>query len=84
MNAGRVPFLGRSREEGSGAWARLVGAVMRRPVLDALASAGFLLVLAIPMLRLQIGVTDFTNFPDQIDGVQAVKLLEAKWPAGTV
>jgi RND superfamily putative drug exporter len=35
------------------------------------------------MLHLRIGVTDFTSFPDQIDGVQAVKLLDAKWPQGS-
>ncbi len=57
---------------------------MRRPVIFAVLSAGILLVLAIPWLHLQIGVTDFTSFPDQIDGVQAVKQLEAKWPQGSV
>jgi RND superfamily putative drug exporter len=28
-------------------------------------------------------VTDFTSFPDQIDGVQAVKLLNQEWPQGS-
>src|SRR3954454_17833125 len=32
VNTGRIPFFGRSREEGSGIWARMVGGVMRRPV----------------------------------------------------
>ena len=27
-------------------------------------------------------LTDFTSFPDEIDGVQAVKLLDEKWPQG--
>ena len=34
-------------------------------------------------LHLRIGITDITSFPDQIDGVQAIKLLNAKWPQGS-
>jgi uncharacterized membrane protein YdfJ with MMPL/SSD domain len=83
VNTGRVPYFGRDRGEGSGIWARLVSAVMRRPVRLAVLSAAFLLVLAVPVLHLRIGLTDFTSFPDQIDGVQAVKLLNAKWPQGS-
>ena len=83
VNAGRVPFIRRDGAEGSGIWARIVTGVMRRPVRWAVLSAAFLLVLAFPVLQLRIGLTDFTSFPDQIDGVQAVKLLDAKWPAGT-
>jgi RND superfamily putative drug exporter len=83
VNTGRVPFFGRERTEGSGFWARLVTAVMRRPVRYAVLSTAFLLLLASPWLHLRIGVTDFTSFPDQIDGVQAVKLLDAHWPQGS-
>ena len=83
VNVGRVPFFGRDRREGSGMWSSLVSAVMRRPVRLALVATAALLVLAAPMLHLRIGVTDFTSFPDQIDGVQAVKLLDEKWPQGS-
>jgi uncharacterized membrane protein YdfJ with MMPL/SSD domain len=83
VNAGRVPLLGRDRPEGSGLWSTLVSAVMRRPIRLALVAAAALLVLAAPTLHLRIGVTDFTSFPDQIDGVQAVKLLNEKWPQGS-
>jgi uncharacterized membrane protein YdfJ with MMPL/SSD domain len=83
VNAGRVPFLRRDGTEGAGIWARIVTTVMRRPARWAALSAGFLLFLAIPVLQLRLGITDFTSFPNQIDGVQAVKLLDAKWPQGT-
>jgi len=43
-----------------------------------------MLTLAFPWINLRIGVTDFTSFPDAIDGVQAVKLIDAKWPQGGV
>jgi uncharacterized membrane protein YdfJ with MMPL/SSD domain len=72
------------RPEGSGAWARLVTLVMRRPVSMVLASAALLLVLAFPiLLHLRIGVTDITGFPRSIDGVAGILLLNEKWPQGT-
>ena len=83
VNLGRIPFFGRSREEGSGIWARMVRVVMRRPVGLGAAAVLLLLVLASPWLHLRIGLTDFTSFPDKIDGVQAVKLLNEKWPQGS-
>ena len=83
VNTGRVPFIRRDRSEGAGLWARMVTAVMRRPWRLGLLAAAFLVVLAVPVSHLRIGVTDITAFPDQIDGVQAIKLLYAKWPQGT-
>jgi RND superfamily putative drug exporter len=82
VNTGRVPWFGRDRAE-HGIWARLVTAVMRRPVRLLLVAAVALLVLAGPVVQLRIGVTDFTSFPDQIDGVQAIKQLNAHWPQGS-
>jgi RND superfamily putative drug exporter len=83
VNRGSVPFMNRTGDEGRGFWARIVTAVMRRPWRFAVISAAFLLFLATPVLQLRIGVTDFTSFPDQIDGVQAVKALNQHWPQGT-
>jgi putative drug exporter of the RND superfamily len=83
VNAGRVPFIRRYGSEGVGVWARLVTAVMRRPWRLAFIAAAFLVALAAPVAHLRIGLTDITSFPDQIDGVQAIKLLYAKWPQGT-
>ena len=82
VNKGRVPYFGRERPEGVGFWARFVTAVMRHPWRYAFLSAAFMLVLAFPWIHLRIGITDFTSFPDEIDGVQAVKLIDAKWPQG--
>ena len=83
VNRGRIPFFGREREEGSGLWSRLVGGVMRRPVPLAIGAVVVLLLLASPAVHLRIGITDITSFPDRIDGVQAIKLLYAKWPQGS-
>ena len=84
INTGSVPFFGRDRDAANGFWARFVLAVMRRPGRYAILATAFMLILASPWIRLRIGVTDFTSFPDQIDGVQAVKLIDAKWPQGGI
>ncbi len=82
VNRGRVPYFGRDREEGGGIWARLVRVVMRRPIRWAIVATASLLLLASPILHMRIGITDFTSFPGEVDGVQAVKLLDEKWPQG--
>ena len=84
INTGRVPYFGRDRDAANGIWARFVLAVMRHPWRYAILSTAFMLILASPWIHLRIGVTDFTSFPDEIDGVQAVKLIDAKWPQGGI
>jgi RND superfamily putative drug exporter len=71
-----------SRPEGSGFWAALVNGVMARPIVMAVASAALLLALAVPVLHLRTGITDITGFPDSIDGVAGITLLNEKWPQG--
>ena len=83
VNRFRVPFVRRDGEEGSGPWGRLVRLVMRRPLVYAVAAVAILVLGASPVLRLHIGQADFSSFPDSIDSVRAVSLLDAKWPAGS-
>jgi RND superfamily putative drug exporter len=83
VNRLRLPFISRDREEGSGPWAAVVRAVMARPIVAAVGTALVLLVVASPLLRLHMGQADFTSFPDSLDGVQAVNLLNEKWPNGS-
>jgi RND superfamily putative drug exporter len=71
------------RQEGSGFWGGLVIAVMSRPIRLTIVSAAVLLALAFPVLHLRTGITDINAFPDSIDGVAGIKLLDEKWPEGT-
>ena len=71
------------RQEGSGFWGRLVTAVMARPIRLMILSAALLLALGTPVLHLRTGVSDIDAFPDSIDGVAGIKLLNEKWPHGT-
>jgi uncharacterized membrane protein YdfJ with MMPL/SSD domain len=56
IDRGRIPFLPHLRTEGepSRFWPAAVGAVMRRPVLAVVLSAGLLVALALPALRLHV------------------------------
>jgi RND superfamily putative drug exporter len=83
IDRGRVPYFGRPKAEGSGFWARIVGVVMRRPVVAALAAAVFMLALASPVTRIHLGQGDLSAIPDTLDAVQAINLMNAKWPTGT-
>ena len=82
VNRLRIPIIGRDREEGSGLWATIVRAVMRRPVVSFVLAAAALIGLASPTFRLHLGTADFSSFPDTLDVVQAVNLLNAKYPTG--
>jgi RND superfamily putative drug exporter len=46
-------------------------------------SAAVLLALATPVLHLRTGITDINAFPDSIDGVAGIQMLNDKWPQGT-
>ena len=83
VNRLRIPIVGRDRPEGSGIWAKLVRAVMARPIRAAVLTAVLLIVVSSPVVRLHMGQADFTSFPDSLDGVQAVNILNEKWPSGS-
>ena len=72
-----------SRQEGSGFWGTLVMGVMARPIRLTILSAAFLVALASPVSHLRTGIADITAFPDTIDGVAGIKVLNEKWPEGT-
>ena len=83
IDSGHVPYFGRSREEGSGAWSALVRFVSRRPVPSALISGAFLVLLAGPFLRLHVGSGDLSSYPSSLESVRAVELLNRRWPGGS-
>jgi RND superfamily putative drug exporter len=83
VNWGRIPLIGRDREEGSGIWGRLVSMVMRYPVAFVIITLAILVGLAVPVLHLKMGNNSIEGLPDNLDAVQAYHLLNDKWPQGT-
>ncbi len=71
-----------SRPPGSGLWARLVNAVMSRPVMMTVLSGALLIAVALPVTRLRTGVTDITGLPSSIDGIAGIKLINERFPFG--
>jgi RND superfamily putative drug exporter len=71
-----------TRPPGSGFWARLVNAVMARPVLMTVLSAAILISAAAPVLRMRTGTTEITSLPSSIDGIAGIKLINARFPLG--
>jgi uncharacterized membrane protein YdfJ with MMPL/SSD domain len=71
-----------ARPPGSGFWARLVNAVMARPIVMTVLSAALLIAIASPVTRLRTGTTEIIGLPSSIDGIAAIKLVNEKFPFG--
>ena len=71
-----------TRPPGSGFWARLVNAVMSKPVLLTVLSGALLLGMASPALRLRTGTTEITGLPSSIDGIAGIMKVNEKFPFG--
>jgi RND superfamily putative drug exporter len=89
VELGRVPFLGRRlerrRQRGGGAWARVVGAVVRRPLLSATSAGLVLVVLALPALDLRtrtLGVTEV--LPKDLPIIRTYDRIQAAFPGAQV
>jgi uncharacterized membrane protein YdfJ with MMPL/SSD domain len=72
VQKGRLPFFGKRREQGGGAdvWRRVVTAVTRRPLVSAIASAGLLIVMAIPALSMETTQTSTEDMPQNLPVMQ--------------
>jgi uncharacterized membrane protein YdfJ with MMPL/SSD domain len=87
VNALRLPIVGRSLGRPGGAegrfWSRVVTAVVTRPVLGLVLSAGLLLALAVPVLDLERGFVGISTLPDRFPSKQGLIALEASFPGAT-
>lgn len=85
LNWGRLPWVGRSGSDSGGWWGWLVSKVVRYPVAFTVVTVALLLALASPLLHFRTGNNGVDALPDSLDGVQAYRLLNDKWPqSGTL
>jgi uncharacterized membrane protein YdfJ with MMPL/SSD domain len=89
VDKGRIPFLGRRlerrRERGGGAWARVVGVVLRRPLLAAVSAGLVLVVLALPALGLRtrtLGITE--QLPADLPIMKTYARIQTAFPGAQV
>ena len=83
----RVPFVGRRVLESAGSesrfWGGIVRRVLRRPGLSLVLSAGLLVVLAAPVLGLNVGTSGVSALPDRFASKQGLLALERDFPGAS-
>jgi uncharacterized membrane protein YdfJ with MMPL/SSD domain len=81
VDKGRIPIPGRRRPgAGRGAWARLAGAVTRRPAAALVTAVCLLGALAVPAFDLQTASSDESAFPADSPVVVAHRAIERAFP----
>ena len=86
IEKGRVPFLhGRRNSSGeSRAWDWILTKVLKRPVLSAVASAGILIVLALPAFGMHTVLTGTDDLPRKLDVMKVYDREQAAFPGGQI
>jgi RND superfamily putative drug exporter len=86
VEKGRVPFLHR-RMRASGesrAWTWVLGKVLRRPALSAIAAAAVLVALALPALGMHTVLTGTDDLPRKLEVMKVYDRMQAAFPGGQV
>jgi RND superfamily putative drug exporter len=86
VDRGRVPFVNRLRSANgdSRVWSKIVGAVLRRPVVSVVLSGGLLLALAIPALQLRTIQPAIETFPQSLPSIQTYNRIQAAFPGSEI
>jgi uncharacterized membrane protein YdfJ with MMPL/SSD domain len=88
IDKGRVPLLHRlsarsSRTEGGG-WSWILGKVLKRPLVAAVASAGVLVVLALPAFGMHTVLTGTDDLPRKLEVMKVYDRMQAAFPGGQI
>jgi uncharacterized membrane protein YdfJ with MMPL/SSD domain len=75
----RIPLF-RGRPSDSGPWARVVAAVLRRPVVAFVLSAGALAVAALPALSMHTKLPNLTDLPHDLKIVRTYERIQHAFP----
>jgi RND superfamily putative drug exporter len=79
VDKGRLPiFGGRPRDDGT--WGRIVGGVLRRPVLWGGLSAALLLALALPAVGMRTKLPNYTDLPKNLKIVRTFERIQKAFP----
>ncbi|MGB4861934.1 MAG: MMPL family transporter [Tepidiformaceae bacterium] len=70
--------------ETAGFFGKTTAIVMRHPWVSAGLSAALLVAMAIPYLRIDIGSTGISTFPQDLQSVQAFNILDQEFSAGRI
>src|SRR6516164_5031901 len=84
VEKGRIPFLHRLRREGgeNRVWSAILNPVLRHPVVSVVASAGALIVLALPVFHIHTSQTGLDALPKSIATVPTIDKVQKAFPGG--
>ena len=82
VNRGHVPFLRKpgQRVGENRFWSAVLGPVLRRPLLSGALAAGFLILLAVPALRLQTSQNSTQSYPRSLAVIRAYDKIQQAFP----
>ncbi len=72
------------REAEENFWTKLAYTIMRRPILFATASTTVLILLALPLLALELGPGTNKGIPPELEGVRGLAIIEEEVGGGAV
>jgi uncharacterized membrane protein YdfJ with MMPL/SSD domain len=79
VDFGQVPLF-RSRVRDDGPWGRVIGAVLRRPLVSLLVSGGALIVLAVPAFGMHTKLPNLTDLPHDLKIVRTYDRIQHAFP----
>lgn len=84
IEKGRIPFLPGMRRDPRGGrfWNAVIGRVLRRPVVAAVAATAFLVALAIPAFSMHTVQPGTKDFPQTMAILQDQRAIERAFPGG--
>jgi uncharacterized membrane protein YdfJ with MMPL/SSD domain len=84
IDRGRLPFIGRRRAPATDSrlWATIVGLALRRPWATAFLAVSLLVVLALPVLRLQTAQQGATDLPRDLPVMKTYAAIQHDFPGG--
>jgi uncharacterized membrane protein YdfJ with MMPL/SSD domain len=84
VEKGKIPFVHRLRRKDgdSRVWGWILDRVLRRPLVSAVASAGVLVLLALPALGIHTAFPGISSLPRDIPIMQTYDKIQAAFPGG--
>ena len=82
VERGRIPLL-RRRGEVPRVWSALLGGVVRRPLVSAVASAGVLIALTVPVLGMHTSLPSNSQLPQSLPIVKTYDRVQQAFPGGS-
>lgn len=87
VEKGRVPFVARRRHHNHGesrVWGAILDRVLARPAVSAVASAGILIVLALPALGMHTANSGVQGLPRSLPIMKTYDRIQAAFPGGPI